>query len=185
MPTDTLQSAGASRVVVQKARVVVDELKFWEIVGSVHERSQGDMDRKCEWIKGAISQLSGREATAFAAIFDSKMDEAYSWPLWGAAYVINGGCSDDAFADFRASLISRGRTSFEQAIADPDALAAGDFDEQAWFHEGYQYAVTDGARLAGGSVPARASPHPDQPAGQEWAEEKVYALYPKLSEKFG
>ena len=162
----------------------MNELKFWEIVDSAHGRSGGDMDSKSELIKDAISKLSEREATALAAIFDSKMDEAYSWPLWGAAYVINGGCSDDAFTDFRASLISRGRALFEQAIADPDSLADDDFNEEAWFYEGYQYAVTDGVKMAVGSVPMRASPHPDEPIGQAWAEEKVYGLYPKLATKF-
>lgn len=163
----------------------MDEPKFWEIVDAVHARSGGDMDRKCEAIRDAISALPGHEASAFAAIFDAKMDEAYAWALWGAAYVIHGGCSDDAFTDFRASLISRGQAPFARAIANPDALAAEDFDEEAWFHEGYQYAVADGVRRAVGTVPARASPHPAQPAGQAWDEEEVYGLYPKLAEKFG
>lgn len=162
----------------------MNELKFWEIVDSVHGRSGGDMDSKSELIKDAISKLSEREANGFAAIFDSKMDEAYSWSLWGAAYVINGGCSDDAFTDFRTSLISRGRASFERAIADPDSLADDDFDQEAWFYEGYQYAVTDGVKIAVGLVPMRASPHPDEPIGQAWDEEKVYGLYPKLATKF-
>lgn len=162
----------------------MDELRFWEIVGSVHDRSDGDMDSKCDLIRDAISKLPGREASAFSALFESKMDSAYSWPLWGAAYVINGGCSDDAFADFRASLISRGHTAFERAIADPDSLATDEFDEEVWFHEGYQYAVADGAKVAAGSVPMRVSPHPDEPTGQAWDEESVYGLYPKLAEKF-
>ena len=162
----------------------MNELKFWEIVGSVHGASGGDMDSKCELIRDTISKLPAHEANAFAAVFDFKMDEAYSWPLWGAAYVINGGCSDDAFMDFRASLISRGRASFERAIADPDSLAGDDFDEEAWFYEGYQYAVTNGAKVAFGSVPARATPHPDAPLGQAWDEEEVYGLYPKLAAKF-
>jgi hypothetical protein len=169
---------------MQKVGGVVDELKFWEIVDSAHGRAGGDMDSKSELIKDAISKLSGLEANAFASNFDLKMNEAYSWPLWGAAYVINGGCSDDAFTDFRASLISRGRASFEQAIADPDSLADDDFDEEAWFYEGYRYAVADGVKAAGGSVPMRTNPHPDEPTGQGWDEEKVYGLYPKLAAKF-
>ena len=76
------------------------------------------------------------------------MDSAYCWSLWGAAYVINGGCSDDPFVDFRASLISRGRQVFERALSDPDSLADEDFDGSDWFNEGYQYAVADGVRSA-------------------------------------
>jgi hypothetical protein len=57
-------------------------------------------------------------------------------------------------------------------------------DEDAWFYEGYQYAVTDGVKAAAGSIVNRETPHPATPSGTEWAEDKVYDLYPKLSEKF-
>jgi len=43
--------------------------------------------------------------------------------LWGAAYLINGGCSDDGFDYFRGWLIAQGREVFERTVADPDALA--------------------------------------------------------------
>lgn len=162
----------------------MDEMKFWTIVGSAHEQSNGDMDEKCELIRTTLSKLTKDEATAFSALFNAMMDRAYAWPLWGAAYVINGGCGDDTFSDFRASLISRGRTAFERALADPDSLASEDFDEDAWFYEGYQYAVTEGIEAAAGSPVSRESPHPDEPSGQAWDEDKVYGLYPQLAEKF-
>lgn len=162
----------------------MDELRFWEIVLDAHEQSGGDMEEKCELIKSTVSKLAKDDARAFSNLFDSIMDRAYSWPLWGAAYVINGGCGDDAFSDFRASLISRGRSAFESALADPESLATEDFDEDAWFYEGFQYAVTDGVKAAVGSIVNREKSHPEQPSGHEWAEDKVYELYPKLSEKF-
>jgi hypothetical protein len=162
----------------------VDELRFWEIVEHAHDNAKDDMDEKSDLIKGLISQLSKVDAKAFANIFDSMMDRAYSWPLWGAAYVINGGCGDDTFTDFRASLISRGREAFERALSDPESLSTEDFDEEAWFYEGYQYAVTDGVEAAVGSVVNRENPHPNEPSGTAWAEDKVYDLYPQLSEKF-
>lgn len=46
-----------------------------------------------------------------------------SSPLWAAAYLINGGCSDDGFDYFRGWLIAQGRTVFEQVTADVDCLA--------------------------------------------------------------
>lgn len=160
----------------------MDENGFWKIVQRAHDLSGGDMDRKCDALRQLISALSKDEAIEFARLFDEKMDEAYSWPLWGAAYVINGGCSDDSFSDFRAALISRGRQAFERALSDPDSLADEDFEED-WFYEGYQYAVTDGVEAVGGNPPPRSAPV--QPSGIEWQEDKVYDLYPKLSAKFG
>ena len=162
----------------------MDDLKFWEGVQHAHDQSSGDMDEKCDGIRTVVSTLPKDDAMAFSRFFDSMMDRAYSWPLWGAAYVIHGGCGDDTFSDFRASLISRGRSAFEKALADPDSLADEEFDEDSWFYEGYQYAVTDGVKAAVGSVINREKPHPVEPSGTEWAEDKVYDLYPKLSGKF-
>ncbi|WP_042383132.1 DUF4240 domain-containing protein [Streptacidiphilus melanogenes] len=51
------------------------------------------------------------------------MEESYRSPLWAAAYMINGGCSDDGFDYFRGWLILQGQQVFERVIVDPDALA--------------------------------------------------------------
>jgi Protein of unknown function (DUF4240) len=97
---------------------MMDEDGFWKIVQIANDGSGGDMDRKCSALRQQIAALQKDEPLGFAQQFDAMMDKAYNWPLWGAAYVINGGCSDDSFADFRASLISRGRAAFERALAD-------------------------------------------------------------------
>ncbi|MGZ5789701.1 MAG: DUF4240 domain-containing protein [Burkholderiaceae bacterium] len=162
----------------------MDEIKFWEIVQLAHEQSDGVMDDKCEIITSMVSKLSKDDAIGFARIFDQMMVRAYNWQLWGAAYVINGGCGDDSFSDFCSALISRGRQAFENAIADPDSLANEDFDEDSWFYEGFQYAVSDGVKAAVGSVPDREVSFPSEPSGEEWAEDKVYDLFPQLSKKF-
>ena len=49
--------------------------------------------------------------------------EAYHWDLWGAAYLINGGCSDDGFEYFRRWLVLQGRDVFQAAVSNPDTLA--------------------------------------------------------------
>ncbi len=162
----------------------MNEAQFWEVIEQAHRQSGGDMDAKCEAIRELLAQLSADEAKAFSAHFDTMMDRAYSWALWGAAYVINGGCSDDTFNDFRSALISRGREAFEAALADPDSLAGQEIDEDAWFYEGVQYAVSDGLSDALGERPPRQNPHPDEPAGQPWDEDELDTLYPRLAEQF-
>jgi hypothetical protein len=160
----------------------MDETEFWELVQRAHDGASGDMDRKCEVLKAEIGKLSKNEANDFAILFDTMMDRAYSHQLWGAAYVIHGGCSDDTFNDFRSSLISRGRSCFERAIADPDSLAGEAFDETTWFYEGYQYAVTAGVKAVAGLRPGRH--HPDHPSGEDWVEDDLRTLFPRLSAKF-
>ncbi|MFB6396019.1 DUF4240 domain-containing protein [Polymorphospora lycopeni] len=43
--------------------------------------------------------------------------------LWAAAYLINGGCSDEGFDHFRGWLVAQGRRTLAEAVADPDSLA--------------------------------------------------------------
>lgn len=140
------------------------------------------MDRKCEFLKAAILKLPKNDANDFAILFDTMMDRAYSSELWGAAYIINGGCGDDTFNDFRSSLISRGRAGFERALANPDSFSDETYDEETWFYEGFQYAVTEGVKSAVGSRPAHR--HPRDPSGTRWREEELLQLFPRLSAKF-
>jgi hypothetical protein len=160
----------------------VDEAQFWELVQRTHDAAGDDMDRKCEVLKAEIGILSKNDANDFAILFDTMMDRAYSYKLWGAAYVIHGGCGDDTFDDFRSSLISRGRCCFERAIADPDSLADEQFDETTWFYEGYQYAVTAGVKAVAGLRPRRRLP--DRPSGEDWAEDDLWELFPRLNARF-
>ena len=51
------------------------------------------------------------------------MAQSYRIELWGAAYLLNGGCSDDCFEYFRGWLITQGRAVYEAVLADPDSLA--------------------------------------------------------------
>jgi len=164
----------------------VNTEKFWEIIQLAHDKSSGDMDRKCELIKESISTLDDSEVSRFSEHFDDMMDALYSWPLWGAAYVMNGGCSDDAFSDFRSSLISRGEQEFLVALNSPDLLVDFDFLEDTWFYEGFSYAVMEATEAKLGESPKRIRPHPEEPSGQAWEDdsETLSSLFPKLWVKF-
>src|SRR5262249_43197 len=71
----------------------------------------------------SLSSLSVEEIFAFEAIFNRLHAAAYRADLWGAAYLVNGGCSDDGFDYFRAGLIALGRSAYEAALTNPDLLA--------------------------------------------------------------
>jgi hypothetical protein len=162
----------------------MDENRFWDMIHEADSKAGGDMDKKCKLITSAIARLTKQDAIAFSHMFDRMMDRAYSWELWAAAYIINGGCSDDSFSDFRSSLISRGQLALEQALTDPESLVEDDFDEDVWFYESFQYAVHDGVKASAGFVPDRETPHPNEPSGEAWEEDEVNVLFPKLAEKY-
>ena len=159
--------------------------QFWNIVEEVHRASDGDMDRKCELLEAALRKLPLDEVRSFHDHFYECFDRAYNYELWAAAYIIGSGCSDDGFSDFRSTLISLGRQTYERAVADPQSLAEMDYDAKIAFREGYQYVPTTvETELSGGQMFPRTRPHPDTPSGQPWDEDKVEELFPKLAKKY-
>lgn len=98
--------------------------------------------------------------------------------------MIHGGCGDDTFRDFRASLISRGRQAFDRALANPEWLADEPFDDEAWFYEGFQYAVGRGIDAKLGKRLPPSGRYSLPPSGTDFSEDSVYELYPKLARKF-
>jgi hypothetical protein len=94
--------------------------QFWKLVESAY---RADGAAHFEALKAALTPLSEEELVAFQARFDELLGAAGTIDLWGAAYLINGGCSDDGFHDFRAWLVGRGRHPYEAALKNPDTLA--------------------------------------------------------------
>jgi hypothetical protein len=159
--------------------------QFWSLVEKVHRASGGDMDKKCELLDTELRRLPLAEVRSFHDYFYECLDRAYTWELWAAAYIIGGGCSNDAFSDFRSTLISMGREIFEGTLADPESLANRDYDADMADYEGYQYVPSKVERdLSGGQDFPRTRPHPKEPSGALWDEEEVAQLYPKLVKKY-
>jgi hypothetical protein len=158
--------------------------QFWNLIETVHRASDGDMDRKCELLDAELRRLPLDEVRSFHAHFYECLDRAYAEELWAAAYIIGSGCSDDSFSDFRSTLISMGRETYERALADPQLLADMDYDSEVAFYEGYQYVPTTVETDLNGLPLPRSRPHPPAPSGKPWDEDKVANLFPKLAMKY-
>lgn len=156
--------------------------EFWEIIEKVHQQSGGDMDQKCELLRERLMELDPEGIRSFRAHFDEADRRAYDWGLWGAAYVINGGCGDDSFTDFRSTLISHGRGIFERALANPDSLADLEMAEEDACYEGYEYVIMDAEKATLGEVPMNEQPFPEEPSGERWDEddEVLARRFPRL-----
>ncbi|TFF12467.1 DUF4240 domain-containing protein [Cellulosimicrobium funkei] len=109
----------------------MDRETFWGIVETARERAgAGADDRGAEEdpLPGALTdllveRLTADEMLAFVDVAGDVANDAYAWPVWGAAYLVEGGCSDDGFMDFRDGLVLAGRAVLERTLADPDSLA--------------------------------------------------------------
>lgn len=101
----------------------MDEAQFWTIIEAGGSKAPADPERQLAAARKRLAKLSSEEIRDFHRFFNQKVADAYTWDLWGAGYLINGGCSDDGFHYFRAWVISRGRAVYEAAVANPDSLA--------------------------------------------------------------
>jgi hypothetical protein len=82
-----------------------------------------DADEVAQRMAALLSQREPAEIVAFAQPLWDLLAQSYRADLWAAAYVINGGASDDGFDYFRGWLIAQGETVFHETLADPDRLA--------------------------------------------------------------
>jgi len=98
----------------------VDWKQFWKVVEGA---ARPDGAENFEALKARLAALPVEDLVGFQTRFDELMTAANVIDLWGAASLINGGCSDDGFRDFRAWLIGRGRHVYEAALKAPDSLA--------------------------------------------------------------
>ena len=162
--------------------------EFWEIIDSVHDDSEGNMERKCRLFRERLRSLTAEDLTEFIGHFYRVDDAAYTWELWGAAFVIHGGCGDDSFGDFRATVISHGRGVYEAALRTPESLADLEVtDAEDLFYEGFQHVIHEVADATLGGSPTRPGSCvlSGKPGGMEWDESTVAQRYPKLNAKYG
>jgi hypothetical protein len=158
---------------------------FWAIVDRVHLASGGNMDTKCKLLVEELRKLPADEVQSFDQHFSNCLYLAYTWDLWGTAYIICGGCSDDSFMDFRSTLISMGRTIFERAVADAESLAVQNIDPDSANYEGYQYPAVHVYELKTGREMPRYKQHPRRVKGVAFKAWAMSKRFPKLTVKYG
>ncbi|CAM5549801.1 hypothetical protein SVIOM74S_02798 [Streptomyces violarus] len=91
----------------------MDETEFWELVDDTREAAEGDPEEQADLLVERLTQKDPDSVLDFARHFESRYNRAYRWDLWGAAWVLLDGASDDAFDFFRCWLIGQGRHVFE------------------------------------------------------------------------
>jgi hypothetical protein len=168
---------------------------FWQIIKRAAETDH-DPDAHVEALRAELRELPLQEIISFEVAFRRYLNKAYIWDLWGAAYVIHGGCSDDGFEYFRRWLVSKGRDVYEVALADPDSLArldVGPGPDGVWEFEAIYYAARQIFEEKGGQGDVRDYSEPEaglggpRPSGEplEDGEELLARRYPKLWRRFG
>ena len=90
--------------------------EFWEHIEKTRRK---DPDAHVERLIARLAKLPPNKIIEFAHRWNELHRASYNWNLWGAAYLINGGCSDDGFDYFRDWLLLQGRKVYEGALKNP------------------------------------------------------------------
>ncbi|MDX2916474.1 DUF4240 domain-containing protein [Streptomyces sp. NE06-03C] len=169
----------------------MDSNEWWGLVERARETAGGradDRDAPDDPLPGALTDvlaaLEPERIVDFAVTAVHVTDSAYRRPLWNAAYLIEGGCGDDGFMDFRDGLALLGRETFTRAVADPDSLAALPVvvrmgrGERGWIgYESLSAPVTEAYRRVRGETDSLDAAveaalcgriRPAAPAGESW-----------------
>jgi hypothetical protein len=164
------------------------EPQLWRLVEDTRRDAGGDTERQSELLATRLEQLPPQQIADFAAIRRRLDERAYTWELWGAAFVIEDGCSDDCFRDFRAYLISLGRAPYEAALKDPDSLAPVVEDAETGDWENADDVAPEAYEDATGEdIPTGDSDLSGRPRGEEWDDEQQDELvrrHPALANRF-
>ena len=151
--------------------------EFWAVIDRVRVPAPDSPDGKYETLKTELGKRPLADLQSFARHLSECFIRAYTYELWGAAYIIGGGCGNDSFMDFRQTLVMQGRDFFEAALANPDDLADADYCEDNEnnypFYQGHGHVAQKLIEAKGG-----------EPSGYRWQEEELQRLYPKLYAKF-
>ena len=172
---------------IQDTKALMDEDSFWKLIETSKMNSKGNYEKQQNELANELNKLEAIEILKFDNRFRTFRGHAYKWELWGAAYIMNGGCSDDCFSDFRGWLIGQGKEAYYSAMSNPETLAIQnhDMDNDDW--EGLSYVpMTCYERKTGNQMPQGIQENIEI-TGEEWEEEgdDLKNKYPKLWSKWG
>ncbi len=123
---------------------LMDEDQFWKIIQTTKDNSSGDFEEQQEELAKELRKLTPDDIILFGNRFRYFRGQANTWELWGAIYIIHGGCGDDSFNDFREWVIGQGKDFYYKTIKDPESLVEIDtdkIDEVEWEGLGYVHST--------------------------------------------
>ncbi|MQA40364.1 DUF4240 domain-containing protein [Rugamonas aquatica] len=162
----------------------MNEKIFWQLIDAVKNEAGIHIESRPAVLQKHLSSLRPEEIQAFQQRYEALLLEANSWSLWGAAYLMNEGCSDDGFKYFRDWLISEGEKRFKEAVANPDSLASvarlDHFELELFGYAALKAYAAKGA----GELERDFKVEYAVTAGHEWLESELPQLFPALAAKY-
>jgi hypothetical protein len=164
----------------------MDANRFWMLVAEAKAQSQGDCNQQVRILQQELGRCSEDDIAEFDYKLGCLLERAYRRELWMAAEIIMGGCSDDAFAYFRAWLIGQGREVYNNALADPETLVDVDIiPGQEPMCEAIAYAASRAYKTKTGNELESVEPDFEMPEIEgDWDEANMAQLLPRLYARY-
>ncbi|NKE63212.1 DUF4240 domain-containing protein [Lentzea sp. PSKA42] len=104
----------------------MDSKTFWTLIADARASvsDPSDSDAVASAASTLLEARPPAEIVAAQQVLWDLLAESYQNPLWAAAYLMNGGCSDDGFDYFRGWLLTQGEEVYHTVLASPDSLAS-------------------------------------------------------------
>ena len=166
---------------------LMDEDQFWKIIQTSKDNSRGNFEEQKEELAKELRKLAPDDIILFGNSFRYFRGQANTWELWGAIYIIHGGCGEDSFNDFREWVLGQGKDFYYKTVKDSESLVGLDtdtMDKIEW--EGLGYIPSSVfEEITGQEMPY---PFKEQieTTGTKWAEasDDLKNMFPKLCAKF-
>lgn len=164
---------------------LMEEGKFWRLIDRSYRKANGNYYLQQEELTALLLKELPVESLLFQNRFYDYLDQAYRWDLWGVAYIMQGGCSDDSFFDFRGWLISLGKELYYAVLENPEVITEVSYvtDEIDW--EGISWSAHSAYSQMTGKIMPSAPGDAGDPKGKQWEEEELPERFPAVWAKWG
>jgi hypothetical protein len=163
---------------------------WWNLIERSRKDAE-DLDDQCEALHDIlVDELTADEILQFDKFVEERLRDAFRADLWGVAYIMMGGCSDDGFDYFCGWLIAQGQKHYEAALAKPEDAAKGvSGDDDEFECEQLFYVARNAWQEKTGKTfedYEKVAPQIERELiGDMFDEDEIYEQYPKLAKKFG
>jgi hypothetical protein len=186
-PARASQPTPASPVSASLSPADAADASFWQLTEDARHDAGNDTARQSELLEERLKKLPPPSIVEFGEVRNRLDRQEYTWSMWGAAKVIEEGCSEDCFRDFRAYVISLGRDAYESAIRNPDSLASVVESAEAGDWENADNVAPEAYEsVTGDDYPPRDSDLSGEPGGPrvDTTADALRQMYPRLAARF-
>lgn len=171
----------------------MDKQEFWRVIDFAHQRAKGDEQLFENLLIKSLGQYSPEGIIEFECLLEQQLLAADDFKVMAAQKIIEGSVTDDSYLYFRCWLISQGKNVFEEAIRNPDSLSDIDTEGIVAEFEPLLYVATQAYKNNTGKkeedesfprgIASKRRLNYDSATGtkgQDWTEEQLPTLLPKL-----